>query len=100
MVAIISHFKFMAGWNVGRGGVKGSCDYSLGGLVLRFVHSGDYRDMKSWSFACSTNEDRSSVSGPDQLQELEEQSKRGLYLFAGPALIGDDTDACPSQEKF
>ena len=96
MVAVISHFKFMAGMNVGerRRSQLGSCDYSLGDKVLslRLSTVGDYRGYESLVIRLLHNEDRELRFWFDQLQELEEKvSKRGLYLFAGPVGSGKTT---------
>ena len=96
MVAVVSHFKFMAGMNVGerRRSQLGSCDYSLGDKVLslRLSTVGDYRGHESLVIRLLHNEDRELRFWFDQLQELEEKvSKRGLYLFAGPVGSGKTT---------
>lgn len=96
MVAVISHFKFMAGMNVGerRRSQLGSCDYSLGdkALSLRLSTVGDYRGYESLVIRLLHNEDRELRFWFDQLQELEDKvSKRGLYLFAGPVGSGKTT---------
>ena len=94
--SVISHFKFMAGMNVGerRRSQLGSCDYSLGDKVLslRLSTVGDYRGYESLVIRLLHNEDRELRFWFDQLQELEEKvSKRGLYLFAGPVGSGKTT---------
>ena len=96
MVAVISHFKFMAWMNVGerRRSQLGSCDYSLGDKVLslRLSTVGDYRGYESLVIRLLHNEERELRFWFDQLQELEEKvGKRGLYLFAGPVGSGKTT---------
>ena len=96
MAAVISHFKFVAGMNVGerRRSQLGSCDYALGDIVLslRLSTVGDYRGDESLVIRLLHNQERELRFWFDQLQELEEKvSGRGLYLFSGPVGSGKTT---------
>ncbi|MEW4354597.1 competence type IV pilus ATPase ComGA [Streptococcus pneumoniae] len=94
--AVISHFKFTAGMNVGekRRSQLGSCDYLCGQeeVSLRLSTVGDYRGLESLVI-------RLLHDKADELHfwfaDVETLSKnicqRGLYLFSGPVGSGKTT---------
>lgn len=97
MVALISHFKFVAGMNVGekRRSQLGSCDYAFADgeeISLRLSSVGDYRGKESLVV-------RLLYSGRHDLHYwfngmrnlLEAVGSRGLYLFSGPVGSGKTT---------
>ena len=97
MVSLISHFKFVAGMNVGekRRSQLGSCDYEFSDgeeMSLRLSSVGDYRGRESLVI-------RLLYSGRHDLQYwfdgmrniLEAIDNRGLYLFSGPVGSGKTT---------
>jgi competence protein ComGA len=97
MVALISHFKFVAGMNVGekRRSQLGSCDYVFADgeeISLRLSSVGDYRGKESLVV-------RLLYSGRHDLNYwfngmrnlLEVIGGRGLYLFSGPVGSGKTT---------
>ena len=97
MTSVISHFKFVAGMNVGekRRSQLGSCDYEFAEgeeISLRLSTVGDYRGRESLVI-------RLLYSGRHDLQYwfdgmkniLEAIDSRGLYLFSGPVGSGKTT---------
>ena len=96
LAAVISHFKFVAGMNVGekRRSQLGSCDYQHGEKVssLRLSTVGDYRGHESLVIRLLHDEERELRFWFQDLAELGEQYRqRGLYLFAGPVGSGKTT---------
>ncbi|KXT83246.1 Late competence protein ComGA, access of DNA to ComEA [Streptococcus sp. DD11] len=94
--ALISHFKFVAGMNVGekRRSQLGSCDYDCGDLTvsLRLSTVGDYRGYESLVIRLLHDEDRELLFWFENLPELREKIRaRGLYLFSGPVGSGKTT---------
>ena len=96
LAAVISHFKFVAGMNVGekRRSQLGSCDYKHGEKVssLRLSTVGDYRGHESLVIRLLHDEERELRFWFQDLAKLGEQYRqRGLYLFAGPVGSGKTT---------
>ncbi|WP_138337986.1 MULTISPECIES: competence type IV pilus ATPase ComGA [Streptococcus] len=96
LVAVISHFKFVAGMNVGekRRSQLGSCDYQNGEKVssLRLSTVGDYRGHESLVIRLLHDEEQELHFWFQDMNELGEQYRqRGLYLFAGPVGSGKTT---------
>ena len=96
LAAVISHFKFVAGMNVGekRRSQLGSCDYQHGEKVssLRLSTVGDYRGHESLVIRLLHDEEQELHFWFQDLAELGEQHRqRGLYLFAGPVGSGKTT---------
>ncbi|MFC3932323.1 competence type IV pilus ATPase ComGA [Streptococcus dentapri] len=98
MSGLISHFKFVAGMNVGekRRSQLGSCDYEFsddeGAAALRLSTVGDYRGRESLVIRLLFDQRRQLqfwFDGLDQL--LPEIVGRGLYLFSGPVGSGKTT---------
>ena len=94
--AVISHFKFLAGMNVGekRRSQLGSCDYQHGEKIssLRLSTVGDYRGYESLVIRLLHEEDQELRFWFQSLEELgETHRQRGLYLFAGPVGSGKTT---------
>lgn len=99
MSSLISHFKFVAGMNVGekRRTQLGSCDYNYDDNAmasLRLSTVGDYRGHESLVirllFDFTTNEDLTFwYEGADRILSLIKE--RGLYLFSGPVGSGKTT---------
>lgn len=106
MTAIISHFKFVAGMNVGekRRSQLGSCDYPLenGVVSIRLSTVGDYRGYESLVIRLLHDEERELRFWFDQLPDLKKKlAGRGLYLFAGPVGSGKTTLMhALAQERF
>lgn len=95
-VALISHFKFMAGMNVGekRRSQQGSCDYDYGeGVIsLRLSTVGDYRNKESLVIRFLYEDVRDLRYWFNTMEEIAEEIKgRGLYLFSGPVGSGKTT---------
>ena len=96
LAAVISHFKFVAGMNVGekRRSQLGSCDYQYGEKVssLRLSTVGDYRGHESLVIRLLHDEEQELHFWFQDMNELGEQYRqRGLYLFAGPVGSGKTT---------
>ena len=94
--AVISHFKFVSGMNVGekRRSQLGSCDYQHDGKVssLRLSTVGDYRGHESLVIRLLHDEEQELRFWFQDLKELEKGFRqRGLYLFAGPVGSGKTT---------
>ena len=96
LAAVISHFKFVAGMNVGekRRSQLGSCDYQYEEKLssLRLSTVGDYRGHESLVIRLLHDEEQNLHFWFQDLAELGEQYRqRGLYLFAGPVGSGKTT---------
>ena len=94
--AVISHFKFVAGMNVGekRRSQLGSCDYQYDEKVssLRLSTVGDYRGHESLVIRLLHDEEQDLHFWFQDIGELGKQYRqRGLYLFAGPVGSGKTT---------
>ncbi|WP_247952552.1 competence type IV pilus ATPase ComGA [Streptococcus oralis] len=96
LAAVISHFKFVAGMNVGekRRSQLGSCDYQYDEKVssLRLSTVGDYRGHESLVIRLLHDEEQELHFWFQDIGELGKQYRqRGLYLFAGPVGSGKTT---------
>ena len=96
LAAVISHFKFVAGMNVGekRRSQLGSCDYQYGEKKssLRLSTVGDYRGHESLVIRLLHDEEQELHFWFQDMNELGElYRQRGLYLFAGPVGSGKTT---------
>ena len=94
--AIISHFKFLAGLNVGekRRSQQGSCDYDYGSgeISLRLSTVGDYRGKESLVIRLLYDNDQELKFWFQAVEEIVKEIKgRGLYLFSGPVGSGKTT---------
>ena len=94
--AVISHFKFVAGMNVGekRRSQLGSCDYDCeeAKVSIRLSTVGDYRGFESLVIRLLHDEDRELRFWFEQLPELRKKIQaHGLYLFSGPVGSGKTT---------
>ena len=94
--AVISHFKFVAGMNVGekRRSQLGSCDYEYDQKIasLRLSTVGDYRGHESLVIRLLHDEEQDLHFLFQDIEELGKQYRqRGLYLFAGPVGSGKTT---------
>lgn len=94
--AVISHFKFVAGMNVGekRRSQLGSCDYAYDDQMasLRLSTVGDYRGHESLVIRLLHDEKQELHFWFQDIEELGKQYRqRGLYLFAGPVGSGKTT---------
>lgn len=94
--AVISHFKFVAGMNVGekRRSQLGSCDYAYDQKMasLRLSTVGDYRGHESLVIRLLHDEEQDLHFWFQDIEELGKQYRqRGLYLFAGPVGSGKTT---------
>lgn len=97
MSSLISHFKFVAGMNVGekRRSQLGSCDYALADgkkVSLRLSSVGDYRGRESLVIRVlhkRRHELRYHFDGMKNI--LKVIGGRGLYLFSGPVGSGKTT---------
>ena len=102
---MISHFKFVAGMNVGEKAQPAkSCDYPLEGWsgLDSLVDGGDYRGYESLVIRLLHDEERELRFWFDQLPDLKKKlAGRGLYLFAGPVGSGKTTLMhALAQERF
>lgn len=96
MASLISHFKFVAGMNVGekRRSQLGSCDYDCNSqtVSLRLSSVGDYRGLESLVIRLLFDGQRDLTYWFDGFRDIAERVKqRGLYLFAGPVGSGKTT---------
>ncbi|KXT74467.1 Late competence protein ComGA, access of DNA to ComEA [Streptococcus sp. DD10] len=96
MAAVISHFKFMAGMNVGekRRSQLGSCDYLIDSSLssLRLSTVGDYRGLESLVIRLLHDQQKKLHFWFEDINTLKEQfHRRGLYLFSGPVGSGKTT---------
>lgn len=96
IAAVISHFKFMAGMNVGekRRSQLGSCDYPVdkGEQSLRLSTVGDYRGLESLVIRLLHDKERKLRFWFENIDALQDQfHRRGLYLFSGPVGSGKTT---------
>ena len=96
LAAVISHFKFVAGMNVGekRRSQLGSCDYQYEEKLssLRLSTVGDYRGHESLVIRLLHDEEQDLHFWFQDMNELGKQYRqRGLYLFAGPVGSGKTT---------
>ncbi|WP_238144494.1 ATPase, T2SS/T4P/T4SS family, partial [Streptococcus suis] len=83
VIAIISHFKFLAGLNVGekRRSQQGSCDYDYGSgeISLRLSTVGDYRGKESLVIRLLYDNDKELKFWFEAAERLVEEIKgRGL----------------------
>lgn len=91
--ALIGHFKFMAGMNVGekRRSQQGSCDYDYGDgqVSIRLSSVGDYRNQESLVIRLMADGNKSLHYWFSGLEKVfRGVSGRGLYLFSGPVGSG------------
>lgn len=107
MTNLISHFKFVAGMDVGekRRSQLGSCDYTFAEdeqISLRLSSVGDYRGRESLVIRLLYYGQKSLHYWFDGLEEaLSVVNGRGLYLFSGPVGSGKTTLMYQLvQEKF
>ncbi|MGT2888575.1 competence type IV pilus ATPase ComGA [Streptococcus didelphis] len=91
---LISHFKFVAGMNVGekRRSQLGACDYPLDDkqkISLRLSSVGDYRGLESLVIRLlySSQKDLNYWFKDDE-KLAQQLGGRGLYLFSGPVGSG------------
>lgn len=97
MTNLISHFKFVAGMDVGekRRSQLGSCDYTFAEdeqISLRLSSVGDYRGRESLVIRLLYYGQKSLHYWFDGLEEaLSVVNGRGLYLFSGPVGSGKTT---------
>lgn len=96
VLAMIGHFKFLAGLNVGekRRSQQGSCeyDYGTGEVSLRLSTVGDYRGKESMVIRFLYNTTQELTFWFDAVDRIAQEIKgRGLYLFAGPVGSGKTT---------
>lgn len=97
-VNLISHFKFVAGMNVGekRRSQLGSCDYAYGGddqfVSLRLSSVGDYRGLESLVIRLLYDGQTRLDYWFDGFERARAMlGRRGLYLFSGPVGSGKTT---------
>lgn len=93
MSAVIGHFKFIAGMNVGekRRSQLGSCDYYYGEgkIAMRLSTVGDYRGQESLVIRLLYNLEQELFFWFQDIADFVEAIKgRGLYLFSGPVGSG------------
>lgn len=94
--AVISHFKFIAGMNVGekRRSQQGSCDYDYGDvkISLRLSTVGDYRNKESLVIRFLYEGVHDLRYWFNAVEAVSSEIKgRGLYLFSGPVGSGKTT---------
>ena len=95
--SLISHFKFIAGMNVGekRRAQLGSCTYVIAKKRLRIRLStvGDFQNNESLVLRILPKEDQPLLFWieTDLLDVLSLIDRRGLYLFSGPVGSGKTT---------
>ncbi len=93
MSAVIGHFKFTAGMNVGekRRSQMGSCDYlyGQGQIAMRLSTVGDYRGQESLVIRLLYDLNEDLLFWFQDILDLAKEVKgRGLYLFSGPVGSG------------
>ncbi|MEY8463443.1 competence type IV pilus ATPase ComGA [Streptococcus merionis] len=93
MQAIVGHFKFVSGMNVGekRRSQLGSCnyDYGEGTISLRLSTVGDYKGHESMVIRLIYDLDSDLSFWFESVRKLADDVKgRGLYLFSGPVGSG------------
>lgn len=94
MLAVIGHFKFVAGMNVGekRRSQLGSCAYSYEEnqtIAIRLSSVGDYQGQESLVIRLLYDLEEELFFWFEDLDNLADKIKgRGLYLFSGPVGSG------------
>lgn len=93
MQAVVGHFKFVSGMNVGekRRSQLGSCqyDYGSGQIAMRLSTVGDYKGHESMVIRLIYDLDKDLTFWFDNVRNLAKDVKgRGLYLFSGPVGSG------------
>lgn len=92
VMAIISHFKFLAGLNVGekRRSQQGSCDYNYGSgeISLRLSTVGDYRGKESLVIRLLYDQDQQLKFWFGALEKLLKKSRdEGSIFFQGRSVL-------------
>ncbi|MGT2667265.1 competence type IV pilus ATPase ComGA [Streptococcus rifensis] len=93
MQAMVGHFKFVSGMNVGekRRSQLGSCnyDYGEGTVSMRLSTVGDYKGHESLVIRLIYDLDKDLSFWFENVKKLSDDVKgRGLYLFSGPVGSG------------